>query len=168
MTCTEYKRCPLENILLRIRLFCQMFGFTNKPQEKTLAAKLRFINRGRRNEIIHYDRTKRTSCTSFFLISLNINCFHLFIYLFLAALGLHCCTQTLTACSEWGLLFVEVHELLVVVASLIVEHRLQVPRLSCSIAYGIFQNQGSNPLVSCNGGWTLYQWITREVPHVLL
>ena len=142
MTCTEYKRCPLENILLRIRLFCQMFGFTNKPQEKTLAAKLRFINRGRRNEIIHYDRTKRTSCTSFFLISLNINCFHLFIYLFLAALGLHCCTQTLTACSEWGLLFVEVHELLVVVASLIVEHRLQVPRLSCSIAYGIFLDWG--------------------------
>ena len=79
------------------------------------------------------------------------------------ALGLHCCTQALTACSKWGLLFIEMHELLIGVASLIVEHRF-----SCSIVCGIFQNQGSNPLVPSNGRWILHQWTTREVPHVLL
>ena len=42
------------------------------------------------------------------------NKFIYFIYLFLAALGLHCC--------KWGLLFVAVHGLLIAVASLVVEH----------------------------------------------
>ena len=43
--------------------------------------------------------------------------------LFLAVLGLHCCTQALSSCGKWGLLFVEVYRLLIVVASL-VEHVL--------------------------------------------
>ena len=32
----------------------------------------------------------------------------LFLYLFLAVLGLHCCTQAFSSCGKWGLLFVEV------------------------------------------------------------
>ena len=40
-----------------------------------------------------------------------------FIYLFLAALGLCCCTRAFSSCSEWGLLFVAVCELLTPVAS---------------------------------------------------
>ena len=48
------------------------------------------------------------------------------IYLFLAALGLHCCTRAFSCCSEWGLLLVAVRGLLIVVASLVVEHGLQV------------------------------------------
>ena len=52
----------------------------------------------------------------FFLINLFI--------LFLAALGLCCCTQTFSSCGEQGLLFVVVCGLLVVVASLVVEHGL--------------------------------------------
>ena len=48
---------------------------------------------------------------------------HLFIHLFLAALGLRC-TQTFSSCGEWGLLFVAVHGLLIAVASLVVEHGL--------------------------------------------
>ena len=36
----------------------------------------------------------------------------LFIYLFLAALGLRCWVQAFSSCSEWGLLFVVVHRLL--------------------------------------------------------
>ena len=49
--------------------------------------------------------------------------FYKFIYLFVfgcvgAALGLRCCTQAFSSCSEWGLLFVAVHGLLIVVASL--------------------------------------------------
>ena len=47
-----------------------------------------------------------------------------FIYLFLAALGLCCYAQAFSSCGEQGLLFVAVHRLLIVVASLVVEHRL--------------------------------------------
>ena len=46
------------------------------------------------------------------------------IYLFLAALGLRCCTRAFSSCGERGLLFVVVHGLLTGVASLIVEHGL--------------------------------------------
>ena len=44
--------------------------------------------------------------------------------LFLAALGLRCCTQAFSSCSEKGLLFVVVRGLLIAVASLVVEHGL--------------------------------------------
>ena len=47
-----------------------------------------------------------------------------FIYLFLAVLGLHCCTQAFSSCGERGLLFVVVRRLLIAVASLVVEHGL--------------------------------------------
>ena len=54
----------------------------------------------------------------FFLIYL----FNLFIYL--AVLGLCCCARAFSNCSEQGLLFVVVCGLLIVVASLVAEHRL--------------------------------------------
>ena len=47
-----------------------------------------------------------------------------FIYLFLAALGLRCCTRAFSSCFEQGPLFVVVHMHLIVVASLVVEHGL--------------------------------------------
>ena len=50
--------------------------------------------------------------------------FILFIYLFLAVLGLRCCVPAFSSCGEWGLLFVAVRGLLIVVASLVVEHGL--------------------------------------------
>ena len=50
---------------------------------------------------------------------------YLFICLFLAALGLHCCTRAFSSCGEWGLLFVAVCRLLIAVASLAAEHGLQ-------------------------------------------
>ena len=50
--------------------------------------------------------------------------FYLFI-LFLAALGLRCCAQAFSSCSEQGLLFVAVRGLLIMVASLVAEHQLQ-------------------------------------------
>ena len=46
------------------------------------------------------------------------------IYLFLAALGLCCCTWAFSSCSERGLLFVAVGMLLIAVASLVVERGL--------------------------------------------
>ena len=48
----------------------------------------------------------------------------LFIYLFLAVLGLRCCTWAFSSCGELGLLFVVVCRLLIAVASLVVEHGL--------------------------------------------
>ena len=47
-----------------------------------------------------------------------------FLLLFLAALGLRCCARAFSSCSERGLLFVVVRGLLIVVASLVVEHGL--------------------------------------------
>ena len=49
---------------------------------------------------------------------------NLFIYLFLAALGLHCCTRAFSSCVERGLLFFVVFGLLIAVASLAAEHGL--------------------------------------------
>ena len=50
---------------------------------------------------------------------------YLFIYLlFLAVLGLRCCTRVFSSCSERGLFFVAVRGLLIAVASLVVEHQL--------------------------------------------
>ena len=49
---------------------------------------------------------------------------NLFIYLFLAAFGLRCCTRAFSSCGEQGLLFVAVCGLLIAVASLVVEHGL--------------------------------------------
>ena len=53
-----------------------------------------------------------------------LNKFIYFIYLFLAALGLHCCARAFSSCSERGLLFVVMHGLLIAVASLVAEHGL--------------------------------------------
>ena len=50
--------------------------------------------------------------------------FNLFIYLFLAALGLRCSVCAFSSCSERRLLFIAVRGLLIAVASLVVEHRL--------------------------------------------
>ena len=51
------------------------------------------------------------SLGDFFLINL-------FIYLFLAALGLCCCARAFSSCSERGLLFIAVCGLLIAVASI--------------------------------------------------
>ena len=47
-----------------------------------------------------------------------------FIYLFLSALGLHCCMQAFSSWGERGLLFIVVHGLLITVSSLVAEHGL--------------------------------------------
>ena len=49
---------------------------------------------------------------------------NLFIYLFLAALGLRCCVLAFSSFGQQGLLFVVVRRLLVAVASLVAEHGL--------------------------------------------
>ena len=45
-------------------------------------------------------------------------------YIFLVVLGLGCCTRAFSSCDDGGLLFVAEHGLLIVMASLVLEHRL--------------------------------------------
>ena len=55
---------------------------------------------------------------------------NLFIYLFLAVLGLRFCARAFSNCGEWGPLFIAVRGPLTTVTSLVAEHRLQTRRLS--------------------------------------
>ena len=66
------------------------------------------------------DQTSLLGSYAFIFVFIFFN----LIYLFLAALGLLCCTQAFSSCGERGLLFVAVHRLLIAVASLVAEHRL--------------------------------------------
>ena len=67
---------------------------------------------------------------SFFYLEMSLFLLHSFsflifkIYLFLAALGLRCCTRAFSSCSERALFFVLVCSLLIAVASLVAEHGL--------------------------------------------
>ena len=54
----------------------------------------------------------------------SVNLFIVLFILFLAALGLHCCTRAFSSCRERGLLFVAELGLLIAVASLVAEHGL--------------------------------------------
>ena len=54
----------------------------------------------------------------------------LFIYLFMAVLGLRFCARALSSCGKWGPLFIAVRGPLTIAASLVAEHRLQMRRLS--------------------------------------
>ena len=56
--------------------------------------------------------------------------FKIFIYLFVAVLGLRFCVRAFSSCSKWGPLFIAVHGPLTMAASLAAEHRLQTRRLS--------------------------------------
>ena len=55
---------------------------------------------------------------------------NLFIYLFLAVLGLRFCVRAFSSCGKRGPLFIAVRGPLTIAASLVVEHRLQTRRLS--------------------------------------
>ena len=48
----------------------------------------------------------------------------------MAVLGLRFCARTFSSCGKWGPLFIAVRGSLTIVASLVVEHRLQTWRLS--------------------------------------
>ena len=102
---------------------------------------------------------------------------YFFSTLFVAALGLGCRERYFSVVISGGYSLVVVHRLLIAVASLVVEKgsRVQTPDcrlqsadsvvvahgLSCSVACGIFLDQGSNR-VSCIGRRILNHWTTRE------
>ena len=54
----------------------------------------------------------------------------LFIYLFLAVLGLRFCVRALSSCGKWGPLLIAVRGPVTIAASLVAEHRLQTRRLT--------------------------------------
>ena len=84
-------------------------GFTQPP--------LLFLDSENLN-LLHLKTAIRTRWVCFWFCFL----INLFIYLFLAALGLRCCAQAVSSCGEPGLLFVAVCGLLIAVASLVVKH----------------------------------------------
>ena len=55
---------------------------------------------------------------------------YLFIYLFMAVLSLRFCARAFSSCGKRGPLFIAVRGPLIIVASLVAEHRLQTRRLS--------------------------------------
>ena len=55
---------------------------------------------------------------------------HLFIYLFMAVLGLRFHARAFSSCSKRGPLFIAVRGPLTIAGSLVAEHRLQTRRLS--------------------------------------
>ena len=83
----------------------------------------------------HYEE----SCSEHLKICLGMNIFfffsnfmylYLLIYLFMAVLGLRFCVRAFSSCGKWGPFFIVVHGPLIIVASLVAEHRLQTRRLS--------------------------------------
>ena len=56
--------------------------------------------------------------------------FYLFIYLFMAVLGLRFCARAFSSCGKRGPLFIAVRGPLTIAASLVAEHGLQMRRLS--------------------------------------
>ena len=48
----------------------------------------------------------------------------------MAVLGLRFCARAFSSCGKWGPLIIMVHGPLIIMASLVAEHRLQMHRLS--------------------------------------
>ena len=109
-------------------------------------------------------------------------------FFFLTALGLCCCAQAFSSCGEWGLLFLVVQGLLIAVASLVTEHRLQACGLSscglravacrlsscgawAQLLRGMWDLPGprlARTSAPCIGRWILNHCATREVPSQVL
>ena len=65
-----------------------------------------------------------------FVFFLTLGFIYLFIYLFLAVLGLRFCARAFSSCGKWGPLFIAVLGPLTITASFVAEHRLQTRKLS--------------------------------------
>ena len=101
--------------------------------------------------------------TQFFFLN------YLFIYLFMAVLGLRFCARAFSSCGKRGPLFIAVRGLLTIAASLVAEHRLQTRKLSNCGSRGPAapRHVGSSQTrartrVPCIGRQTLNHCATRE------
>ena len=88
-------------------------------------------------------------------IFLMASFFKYIIYLFLAALGLHCFAQTFSSCGE--LLFVVVHGILIAEAALVVQHGSRVPGLRSGGSWALERrlNDGGARASLLHGVWYL-------------
>ena len=84
-------------------------------------------------------------------------CMSVCIYVFMVALGLHCCMRAFSCCSEQGLLFMAVNGFLFVAASLVAEHTIEVP--------GLQQSQHTGSVVVA--AWELWRVGSVVVAHWL-
>ena len=75
-------------------------------------------------------RSFKSKCKYRFKTCFWVFLINLFIYLFLAVLGLRFCARAFSSCGERGPLFIAVRGPLTVAASPVAEHRLQTRRLS--------------------------------------
>ena len=74
------------------------------------------MHRQARWEMLYYKF--ESVCSNIYIYFINLF-IYLFYFLALAVLGFRCCVQAFSSCGEPGLLFVAVHGLLIVVASLV-------------------------------------------------
>ena len=109
------------------------------------------------------------------IVSRKGNClmyFYLYIYLFLAALGHHCCEWTFSSCSEWSLLFIWcalgscLWWLLLLQST---SSRLVGFSTCCwaQLPWGMWNLSSwsrDRTHVPCIGRWIPNHWTTREVP----
>ena len=98
---------------------------------------------------------------------------YLFIYLFMAVLGLCFCARAFSSCGKWGPLFITVRGPLIIAASLVAEHRLQTHRLSNCGSQGLVapRHVGSSQTrarthVPCISRQILNHCATREAPII--
>ena len=101
--------------------------------------------------------------------------FNKFIYLFFVVLGLYCSVRAFSSCGERGLLFVAGRGPLIVVASLVAEHRLQVhgPQQLWHTVLVALWHVGSSQArartcVTCIGRQILNHCATRESLNLFL
>ena len=101
--------------------------------------------------------------------------FLIFIYLFMAVLGLRFCVRAFSSCGKWGPLFIAVRGPLTIAASLVAEHRLQTRKLSNCGSWGPAApwHVGSSQTrartrVPCIGRQILNHCATREAPFFIL
>ena len=131
-------------------------------------------------------RTRDRVCVP--CIGRGILFFFFLIYLFMAVLGPRFCARAFSSCGKWGPLFIAVRGPLTIVASLVVEHRLQTFRLSncgswAQLLHGMWDlpRPGLEPASPAPAGrfsttappgepgrGILNHCITREVPLVQL
>ena len=75
----------------------------------------------------------------------------IYVFIYLAMLGICCCRQAFSSCSEWVLLFVGVRGLLIVLASLVAGHGSRCA--GSGVAVGGF---------SCSAAWHVESSCTRD------
>ena len=114
-------------------LFLEFKSFLNSCSCKILGKSLKLVQTPR---WWHWSAIFiRILCVFFFKFfslwwELFLKNFYLFIYLFMAVLGLRFCARAFSSWGKWGPLFIAVRGPLTIAGSPVAEHRLQTRRLS--------------------------------------